>query len=409
MPELGTVRGDFPLLRRRVHGRPLVYLDNAATTQLPEPVLRAVEEQYRLWQANIHRGVYWLSEQSTARVEAVRSAVADFIGARESAEIVFTSGATESVNLVARSVSESVLKAGDTVVATQMEHHSNLVPWQEACRRTGAALRVVPLTPRGELDMEALARFLGEGPKLLAVTAVSNVLGTVNPIGRLTAMAHDAGAAVLIDAAQLMRHSRVDVRTLDCDFLCFSGHKLLAPTGVGVLYGKREWLERLPPAAFGGGMVDEVTVSRASWDAPPFKFEAGTRNIAGIVGLGAALGYLRALGAEYVYAREAELLRRTEAVLRERPFLDVLGAPEERSGAVSFNVRGLPAYDAAKLLDQLGVAVRSGHHCAQPLLRALGQESVVRVSPAFYNTEEELDTLGAVLDRVAGLPGLRHG
>ncbi len=409
MPELGTVRGEFPLLRRRVHGRPLVYLDNAATTQLPEPVLRAVEEQYRLWQANIHRGVYWLSEQSTARVEAVRSAVADFIGARESAEIVFTSGATESVNLVARSVSESVLKAGDTVVATQMEHHSNLVPWQEACRRTGAELRVVPLTPRGELDMEALARFLGEGPKLLAVTAVSNVLGTVNPIGRLTAMAHDAGAAVLIDAAQLMRHSRVDVRTLDCDFLCFSGHKLLAPTGVGVLYGKREWLERLPPAAFGGGMVDEVTVSRASWDAPPFKFEAGTRNIAGIVGLGAALGYLRALGAEYVYAREAELLRRTEAVLRERPFLDVLGAPEERSGAVSFNVRGLPAYDAAKLLDQLGVAVRSGHHCAQPLLRALGQESVVRVSPAFYNTEEELDTLGAALDRVAGLPGLRHG
>ena len=409
MTDAARLRGDFPILARRVHGRPLTYLDNAATTQLPASVLAAVEEQYRLYQANIHRGVHWLSEQSTARVEAVRCAVADFIGAKESAEIVFTSGATESVNLVARAFSDGVLRAGDTVVTTGMEHHSNLVPWQEACRRTGARLRVIPLTPEGELDMEAAARFLAEGPKLLAVTAVSNVLGTVNPVNRLCAMAHEAGAAAFVDAAQAMRHARVDVRETDCDFLCFSGHKMLAPTGVGVLYGKREWLERLPPVCFGGGMVDEVTAERASWDAPPFKFEAGTRNIAGIVGLGTAIEYLREIGLEDVFAREAELLRQTEDLLRERPGIEVLGAPRLRAGAVSFTIRGLPAYDAAKLLDQLGIAVRSGHHCAQPLLRFFGLESAVRVSPAFYNTEEELCTLGAALDRVAALPGIGHG
>lgn len=408
MRDVQTIREDFPILSRRVHGRPLIYLDNAATTQMPVQVLQAVEEQYRLYQANIHRGVHWLSEQSTARVEAVRRQTAEWIGAKESAEIVFTSGATESVNLVARAFSDGVLSAGDTVVTTEMEHHSNLVPWQEACRRTGAKLRVVPLTPRGELDMEAAARLLSERPKLLAVTAVSNVLGTVNQVEPLIRAAHEAGAAVLIDAAQLLRHSRVDVRALDCDFLCFSGHKMLAPTGVGVLYGKREWLERLPPVVFGGGMVDEVTTERASWDALPFKFEAGTRNIAGIVGLGAAIGYLNELG-DGLYAREAELLEQTEAILRERTRLDVLGAPSTRAGAVSFNIRGLPAYDGAKLLDQLGVAVRSGHHCAQPLLRRFGLESALRVSPAFYNTEEELCMLGAALDRIAALPGIGNG
>ena len=408
MERIEAVRADFPILQRQVYGRPLVYLDNAATTQLPEQVLCAVEEQYRLRQANIHRGVHWLSEQSTARVEAVRKAAADFIGAQESAEIVFTSGATESVNLVARGFSDGVLRPGDTVVTTEMEHHSNLVPWQEACRRSGAALRVIPLTPRGELDMEAAARFLAEGPRLLAVTAVSNVLGTVNPIEKLTAMARDAGAAVLVDGAQLMRHRRVDVREIGCDFLCFSGHKMLAPTGVGVLYGRRAWLEKLPPAVFGGGMVDEVTATAASWDAPPFKFEAGTRNIAGIVGLGAAIEYLRGLGMEDLYAREAALLRRAEEILSAKPYVELLGAPEQRAGAVSFNLRGLPAYDAAKLLDRLGIAVRSGHHCAQPLLRAFGLQSAVRVSPAFYNTEEELGALDAALERIAALPGLIH-
>ena len=409
MTDFGRIRGDFPLLSRRVHGRPLIYLDNAATTQLPEPVLRAVEEQYRQWQANLHRGVHWLSEQSSARVESVRRTVADFLGAAESAEIIFTSGATESVNLIARAASESLLREGDTVAATAMEHHSNLIPWQEACRRSGASLRLIPLTPCGELDMEAAERVFSERPKLLAVTAVSNVLGTVNPIARLTKAAHDAGALVFVDAAQQMRHGRVDVRKWDCDFLCFSGHKMLAPTGIGVLYGKREQLERLPPVAFGGGMVEEVTEYRADWDVLPFRFEAGTRNIAGIIGLGAAIGYIRSIGEEAVYGREAELLRQTEAVLRERPYLDILGMPGERAGAVSFNIRGLPAYDAARLLDQLGIAVRSGHHCAQPLLRALDLESAVRVSPAFYNTEEELCTLGAALDRVAALPGIRHG
>lgn len=408
MKEICDIRRDFPILSRQVHGRGLVYLDNAATTQLPSAVTDAMAEQYHFWQANIHRGIHYLSEQSTLRVEAVRKQTADLIGAAESAEIIFTSGTTESVNMIARAFSDGILRPGDIVVTTEMEHHSNLVPWQEACRRTGAVLCVVPLTENGELDEEAFSRFLEKKPKLVAVTAVSNVLGTVNPIRQLTAAAHEAGAAVLVDAAQLMRHEQVRVQDLDCDFLCFSGHKMMAPTGVGVLYGKREWLEKLPPVVFGGGMVEEVTADKASWDALPFKFEAGTRNIAGIIGLGAAIAYLRELGYEDMIRREAELLTGAEKMLREKSYIDVLGAPSGRAGAVSFNIRGLPCYDAAMLLDQLGIAVRSGHHCAQPLLRHFGLEGAVRLSPAFYNTEEELGILSAALDRVAALPVIRH-
>ena len=403
-----NIEDDFPILKRQVHGRPLIYLDNAATTQLPLSVLKATEEQYRLFQANIHRGIHYLSEQSTMRVESVREKVSGFIGAAESAEIIFTSGTTESINIIARSFSEKELQPGDTVVTTEMEHHSNLIPWQEACRRTGAVLRVIPINDKGDLDMDAAKRFMAEGPKLLAVTAVSNVLGTVNPIKDLTAMAHAAGAAVLIDGAQTMRHARVNVRELDCDFFCFSGHKMMAPGGVGILYGKREWLEKLPPVIFGGGMVDEVTASAASWEDIPFKWEAGTRNIAGIVGLGAAIDYLDGLGLDAIMEYEAELLQYAEDMLQSKPGIEVLGSPGERAGALSFQIKGLPFYDAARLLDQLGIAVRSGHHCAQPLLKHYGLSGTIRLSPAFYNTKEELEAFSAALDRIAALPGIRH-
>lgn len=403
--DIEAVRRDFPILSRRVRGHPLVYLDNGATTFVPEPVLAAVGEQYRTYQANVHRGVHYLSEQSTRRVERVRAAVAAFLNAEAPEEIVFTSGATEAINLVARAFADGVLKPGDRVLVTEMEHHSNLVPWQEACRRAGAELLTAPVTAAGELDPEALARALDAGPRLLAVTWVSNVLGTVNPLPQIVRTAHAAGCPVLIDAAQAMRHGPVDVRALDCDFLCFSGHKMMAPTGVGVLYGKRRWLERLPPVSFGGGMIDAVDTRRATWAELPFKFEAGTPNIAGIVGLGASLEYLRDLGLSGVFEREAALTAYAEQRLRAQGGLDVLGAPERRAGAVSFNLRGLSGYDVAKLLDQLGVAVRSGHHCAQPLLARFGLTGAVRVTPAFYNTREEIDALMAGLDRIAALSG----
>ena len=399
-----NIRQDFLVLSQKVHGYPLIYLDNGATTQLPLPVLNAVEEQYCTYQANIHRGIHYLSEQSTARVEAVRKAVAAFIGAAEPEEIIFTGGTTASINMLARSLSDGILGKGDIVVATQMEHHSNLIPWQEACHRSGALLKIVHLTENGELDMNEFAGHLEKHPKLVAVTYVSNVLGTVNPVEELIAMAHSAGAAVCLDAAQAIRHMSIDVRKLDCEFLCFSGHKMMAPTGVGVLYGKREWLEKLPPVFFGGGMVDNVYCESATYGELPFKFEAGTPNIGGIIGLGAAIDYLRNAGLSDICSYEDELLSYVEERLQERDYLNILGTPERRAGAISFNLRGLHYYDTAKLLDQLGIAVRSGNLCAQPLLSRYGLTGAVRVTPAFYNTREEIDALCAALDRIAALP-----
>lgn len=399
-----NIRQDFLVLSQKVHGYPLIYLDNGATTQLPLPVLNAVEEQYCTYQANIHRGIHYLSEQSTARVEAVRKAVAAFIGAAEPEEIIFTGGTTASINMLARSFSDGILKEGDIVVTTQMEHHSDLIPWQEVCHKSGARLKIVHLTEKGELDMNEYASHLEKHPKLVAVTYVSNVLGTVNPVEELIAMAHSAGAAVCLDAAQAMRHMSIDVQKLDCEFLCFSGHKMMAPTGVGVLYGKREWLEKLPPVFFGGGMVDNVYCESATYGELPFKFEAGTQNIGGIIGLGAAIDYLRNAGLSDIYAYEDKLLTYAEVRLQERDYLNILGTPERRAGAISFNLRGLHYYDTAKLLDQLGIAVRSGNLCAQPLLSRYELTGVVRVSPAFYNTKEEIDALCAALDRIASLP-----
>lgn len=406
MWDMQTLRADFPILSRRVNGAELVYLDSAATMQLPEPVLRCVEEQYRRFQSNVHRGIHTLSEESTQRLELSRGRVRDFLGAREAAEIIFTSGTTQSINTVALALLLSGrLGVGDAVVTTEMEHHSNLLPWQQLCARTGAELRVIPVNADGELELAA-AETLLRGAALLAVTMVSNVTGCVNDTARLTALAHAAGAQVLLDAAQAMRAGPIDVKALDCDYLCFSGHKLLAPTGMGVLYGKAEKLRALPPVFTGGGMVRRAGLTGADWEDIPYRFEAGTGNIAGCIALGAALDYLAQWGPEAVAAREQTLLDRTEALLAARSYVTVYGRPAKRHGALSFNLRGLGCFDTAKLLDAQGIAVRSGHLCAQPYVNALGAEGVVRVSPAFYNTEAELDAFAAALDRIASRLGL---
>ncbi len=401
MFNVNAVREDFPILSTAVHGKPLVYLDNAATMQVPVQVVRAMEEQYRLHHANIHRGIHYLSEQSTMRVEQARKTVQQFIGAAYPEEIIFTSGTTQSINIAASSFGAESLLPGDEVLVSAMEHHSNLIPWQQVCKRTGAQLKIIPLTAKGDLDMTAYQALLSDRTALVSVTYVSNVLGTVNPVGELIELAHHVGAVVFLDCAQAMRHAALDVHALDCDLMAFSGHKIMAPTGTGVLYGKRSLLDRLPPVMFGGGMVDEVTLESATFGELPFKFEAGTQNISGIIGLDAAIRYLQALGLDQVSAWEDHLLALAETGMRQLPELDILGAPTRRAGALSFQLRGMHCFDTAKLLDQLGIAVRSGNHCAQPLLTHYGLTGTVRVSPAFYNTEEEIDALLQGLRRVA--------
>lgn len=396
-----AVRRDFPVLDREINGRPLIYLDNAATTQMPEQVLRIIAEQHRFYEANVHRGVHTLSEESTTRMEAARETARVFLNARETCEILFTSGTTGGINLAARAFQERFLRPGDNVIATEMEHHSNLIPWQEAARRSGAEFRVLPFTEDGELHLDLLDKLLDEHTKLVAVCGVSNVLGTVNPVREIADRAHAAGARVLVDGAQMVRCG-ADVQALGCDFFAFSGHKIMGPTGTGILYGKRELLEELQPVEFGGGMVGEVWADRATWGDLPYRFEAGTPNIVGNIALGASLSYFVSLPPD-VQDYEVSLLRYTESALRALPEIEILGAPAHRSGVVSFNVRGAHCYDVASLLDKLGIAVRSGHHCAEPLLKAYGLTGCVRVSPAFYNTREEIDALIAGLKRIIPL------
>lgn len=397
--DVSAVREEFPILGQTVKGKKLIYLDNAATTQMPEAVLEVLLEQHRLYEANVHRGIHYLSEKSTARMENARQTVMRFLGADDPGEVIFTSGTTDSINIVARSFSEAFLKPGDEIITTAMEHHSNLVPWQEMCTRVGAKCRILPIDHRGELNISALDEMLNEKTKLVAVCAVSNVLGTVNPIGRIIEKAHAVGAKVLIDGAQAVRHSKIDIKALDCDFFVFSGHKIMGPTGTGVLWGRRELLEQMPPVRFGGGMVDIVSLKKASFNDLPFKFEAGTPNVAGNIVLGAALEHYMAI-AEDAQAYERELLAYTLQKLKEIDSVEVIGDPIERSGVISFNMRGAHYYDVAALLDKLGIAVRSGHHCAQPLLRRYGLTGAVRVSPAYYNTFEEIDAFIAGLERI---------
>lgn len=393
-------RPDFPLLSREVHGRPLVYLDNAATTQKPRAVLEAMDGLYTTCNANVHRGIHTLSQEATALHEAARERVRAFLNARSTAEIIFTRGTTESLNLVASSFAEAFLHEGDEVILTVMEHHSDIVPWQLARDRRGFTLRVVPMDDEGRLDLEAYAALLNERTRLVCCCHVSNVLGTVNPVREMARMAHDAGAYFLVDGAQSVPHFPVDVQELDCDFLAFSAHKLYGPTGVGVLYGKEELLERMPPYQGGGEMIARVTFEKTTFERLPFKFEAGTPDYVGTHGLGAAIDYVAGIGLDRIAAYEDQLTRHAMARMREIEGMRFFGTVEGKTSVVSFNVGQIHPMDLGTLLDHLGFAIRTGHHCAQPLMTRCGVEGMARVSFALYNTVEEIDRFVEALQRV---------
>lgn len=393
-------RPDFPLLSREVHGRPLVYLDNAATTQKPRAVLEAMDRLYTTCNANVHRGIHTLSQEATALHEAARERVRAFLNARSTAEIIFTRGTTESLNLVASSFAEAFLHEGDEVILTVMEHHSDIVPWQLARERRGFTLRVVPMDDEGRLDLEAYAALLNERTRLVCCCHVSNVLGTVNPVREMARMAHDAGAYFLVDGAQSVPHFPVDVQELDCDFLAFSAHKLYGPTGVGVLYGKEELLERMPPYQGGGEMIARVTFEKTTFERLPFKFEAGTPDYVGTHGLAAAIDYVAGIGLDRIAAYEDQLTRHAMARMREIEGMRFFGTVEGKTSVVSFNVGQIHPMDLGTLLDHLGFAIRTGHHCAQPLMARCGVEGMARVSFALYNTVEEIDRFVEALQRV---------
>ena len=393
-------REDFPILSREVHGRPLVYLDNAATTQKPRAVLEAMDALYTTCNANVHRGIHTLSQEATALHEAARERVLSFLNARSTAEIVFTRGTTESLNLVAASFSQAFLREGDEVIVTVMEHHSNIVPWQLARERWGFTLRVVPMDDEGRLDLEAYAALLNERTRLVCCCQVSNVLGTVNPVREMARMAHDAGAYFLVDGAQSVPHFPVDVQELDCDFLTFSAHKIYGPTGVGVLYGKEALLEQLPPYQGGGEMIARVTFEHTTFERLPFKFEAGTPDYVGTHGLAAAIDYVEAVGLDRIAVHEEVLTRHAMARMAEIDQMQFYGTVPGKTSVISFNVGQIHPMDLGTLLDRLGFAIRTGHHCAQPLMARCGVEGMARVSFALYNTEDEIDRFMEALQRV---------
>jgi len=400
--DVERVRRDFPALHQQVHGKPLIYLDNAATSQKPQVVIDALMAYYARENSNVHRGVHLLSEKATQAYEAGRACVQRFLNAADTREIVFVRGATEGINLVAASYGRTWVGAGDEIIISTIEHHSNIVPWQILCEEKGAVLRVIPVNDNGELLLDEYARLLGPRTKLVAVGHISNALGTINPIAQMIGMAHRQGVPVLIDGSQAVPHLRVDVRALDCDFYVFSGHKILGPTGIGVLYGKAEWLERMPPYQSGGDMIASVSFEKTTYNALPYKFEAGTPHIAGVIGLGVALDYLSGLGLDRVVAYERELLAYGTAALDAVPGVRIIGTAKEKASVLSFIVDGVHAHDVGTILDQAGVAVRAGHHCAMPVMQRFGVPATVRASLAFYNTHEELDVL------VAGLHDVRE-
>lgn len=402
MYDITKVREDFPILSRTVYGKPLIYLDNGATTQKPLCVLDAMREEYLNVNANVHRGVHWMSQQATDLHEAARETVRKFINACSTTEIVFTRGTTESLNLVASSFVEGCMKEGDEVIVSTMEHHSNIVPWQLQEQRKGIVLKVIPMTDEGELLLEEYERLFTERTKLVSVTQVSNVLGTVNPVKEMIRIAHEHGVPVVVDGAQSVPHFAVDVQDLDCDFLAFSGHKVYGPTGVGVLYGKEEWLDRLPPYQGGGEMIERVSFEKTTFERPPLKFEAGTPDYIATHGLATALDYVTSLGMDNILAHEQDLTRYALQQLREIEGMHIYGHRNDSGDAViSFNVGDIHHMDLGTLLDQLGIAVRTGHHCAQPLMDRLGILGTVRASFGLYNTREEVDALVAGIKRIA--------
>ena len=394
------IREDFPILKRKVYGKPLVYLDNAATTQKPRQVIQAISGYYENYNSNVHRAVHKLSQEATQAYDDAHEKVAEFIGAEGMEELAFTKNTTESINIVANSLSGK-LKKGDEIVLTQMEHHSNIVPWQQAAKITGAKLRYAEITSNGELNMQQLQSILSKKTKVVAFTHVSNVLGTVNPAKEIIADAKEVGAITVLDAAQSVPHMPINVKGLDCDFMAFSAHKMLGPSGIGVLYGKEEMLEKTEPLLFGGDMISEVSFQDASWNELPWKFEAGTPNMAGAVGLAAAVDYLQKIGMENIYEHEKMLTARAMKKLQQIDELTIYG-PEaaKRGGLVAFNINRVHAHDVSALLDAQGVAVRGGHHCAMPLARLLGIAGTTRASFYLYNTPEEVDKLAEALEMV---------
>ena len=402
MYNINNVREDFPILSRQVYNRPLVYFDNAATTQKPRCVVEAMTDEYYNVNANVHRGVHYLSQQATELHEASRETVRAFINARSTNEIVFTRGTTESANLIASSFAEAFMHEGDEVIVSTVEHHSNIVPWQLQAAKRGIAMRVIPMHDDGTLDLEAYARLFTPQTRIVSVTHVSNVLGTVNDVGRIISIAHDHGVPVMIDGAQSTPHFAVDMQKLDCEFFTFSGHKVYGPTGIGVLYGKEEWLDRLPPYQGGGEMIESVTFEKTTFERLPFKFEAGTPDYVASHGLATALDYVSRLGIDNISAHEHDLVSYAMRRMQEIEGMHIFGpqSAEKKDAVISFRLRDIHHLDMGTLLDRLGIAIRTGHHCAQPLMQRLGVAGTARASFALYNTREEIDSFVAAIERV---------
>lgn len=407
MFDVKMIRKDFLALHQHVHGKPLVYLDNAATAQKPQAVIDAMMAYYTQYCANVHRGAYRLCEVATDLYENTRHQIKRFLNAASSDEIVFTHGLTSAINLVAHSYGKMVLRPGDEVVITALEHHSNLVPWQMVCEQTGAVLKVAPILENGELDLEAYYALLGPKTRIAAFTHASNAIGTVTPIGLMIAAAHDVGAITVIDGAQSAPHIAIDVQALDADFYAFAGHKVFGPTGVGVLYGKKALLEAMPPLEGGGDMIHTVTFEHTTYAKPPLKFEAGTTNIAGVIGLGAAVDYLMKQPLEALYQHEEALLRYAQSKLEAHPHVRIVGTAPHKVPVVSFTIKGVHPHDTASILDRTGVAVRAGHMCAQPLMKRFGVPALTRASFAFYNTFEEVDALLMGVEQVCEVMRVR--
>lgn len=401
MYDINKVREDFPILSRTVYDRPLVYLDNAATTQKPRVVVESIMEEYYNVNANVHRGVHYLSQQATDLHEASRETVRRFVNARSASEIIFTRGTTESINLVASSFCDAFMKEGDEVILSVMEHHSNIVPWQLHAARKGIVIRVIPMNDRGELMIDEYERLFNEKTRIVSVAHVSNVLGTVNPVAQMARIAHDHGVPFMLDGAQSAPHFAVDMQQLDCDFFAMSGHKMYGPTGVGVLYGKEEWLDRLPPYQGGGEMIDNVSFEKTTFERLPFKFEAGTPDYVATNGLAKAIDYITALGMDNIEKHESELTQYAMQKMKNIDGMALFGTSEHKDAVVSFLVGNIHHLDMGTLLDRLGIAVRTGHHCAQPLMQRLGIQGTVRASFALYNTKEEIDALVAGIERVS--------
>ena len=393
-------RKDFPVLGLKMHAKPLVYFDNAATTQKPQYVINTINRYYSTENANIHRGIYYLSEQATDAYEVARAKVRKFINAIFTQEIVFLRGATEAINLVAQSYGRTFVKEGDEILITAMEHHSNIVPWQMLCGEVKAKLQVAPMNEKGELIISEFEKKINCRTRLVAIAHVSNALGTINPVKQIIQIAHQQNIPVLVDGAQAVPHLKVDVQDLDCDFYVFSGHKMYGPTGIGVLYGRRDWLERMPPYQGGGDMISSVTFEKTTYNRIPYKFEAGTPHIAGVIGLGAAIDYLMKIGIENITSYELELLQYGTEALREIPGLRLIGTAKDKASVLSFVLGDIHAHDIGTILDREGVAIRAGHHCAMPIMEHFGVPATARASLAFYNTGEEIDVLIQALQRV---------